>query len=53
MRVIQTADGLGFTLKTFTQVSAVGEMFGEDFDGNHAVQPGVGGAIHFAHTAST
>ena len=51
VRVVQAADSFGFALEPFTQISAVGKMFGKDLDGNGTVQTGVGGAIHLSHTA--
>ena len=40
-------------LKTFPEFPALGEMFGEDLDGDVAVEPGIAGAIHFTHTTRT
>ena len=46
VRVIQAADGFGFALEAFAQISSVGQMFGKDLDRNHAVQAGIGAPIH-------
>ena len=53
MRVVQAADGTGFTLEAFPALGIICEVFGQDLDGNRAVQTGVGGTIHFSHTART
>ena len=51
MRVVQAGDGLGLALEPLLEVGVSGDVLGEDFDGDGAVEAGVGGFVHFAHTA--
>ena len=53
VRVVQAADGPCFTLEAFPALRIGGQVFGKDFDGNRAVQPGVGCTIHLTHTTGT
>ena len=53
VRMVQAADGFGLTLEAFTALRVTGEMFRQDLDGDSAVEAGVYGAIHFAHTTGT
>ena len=53
MRVVQAADGTGFTLEAFPALRVVGKMFGQDFDGNRAIQPGIGSFVDFTHATGT
>ena len=53
VRVVQAADGTGFSLEASTQMGVAGEMFWEDFDNDSAVQTRVDGGVHFSHTAGT
>src|SRR5580693_2326212 len=46
-------NGLGFPLEAFAQLRVPGKMFRQDFYSDVAVQPGVAGAIHFAHAAGS
>ncbi len=53
VRVVQAADGFGFALEAFTQTGVAGELFGQDFDGDGAIQARVDGGVHLSHTART
>ena len=50
VRVVQAADGLGFTLESFPALRIVGEVFREILDGYGAVEACVRSAIHLSHT---
>jgi hypothetical protein len=49
--MIEAGDGFGFALEAGFQGGVVGEVGGEDFDGDFAAEAGVAGAIDFAHAA--
>ena len=51
MRVVQAGDGLGFPLEPLLQLRVAGDVLGEDFDGNRAVEAGVAGFVHLPHPA--
>ena len=51
--MVQATDRTGLTLEAFPALGIVGEVFGKDFDGDGAVQAGVGGAIHLSHSTGT
>ena len=51
MRVVQAADGLGFTLEAFPALGVVGQVFGKDLDGDGAVETGIPCPVHLSHTA--
>ena len=51
VRVIQAGDGLRLALEPLLEVGVCGDMRGEDFDGDGAVQAGVAGFVHLAHAA--
>ena len=53
MRVVQAADGFGFTLEAFPALRVGGEVFRQDFDGYSSVEARVGRTIHLSHTART
>jgi hypothetical protein len=44
--MVQRGHGAGFTFE------ALGELLLRNFEGNRAVEPGVAGALHFAHPSS-
>jgi len=46
--MIEAGDGAGIALEAFAQLRLGGEMLGQDFDGDYAIQPRVASAIHFA-----
>src|SRR5450755_815060 len=47
----EAGNGAGFAVKALAKVWVRGEVTGQDLDGNGAVQAGVAGTIHFAHSA--
>ena len=49
MRVIHRGDRAGLALKSLAKVVALGDVFGQDFDGDGAVKPGVAGFVDLAH----
>jgi hypothetical protein len=51
--MIQAGNRAGFALKPFAQFRLVGQMLGQDFAGNDAVQSGLGTLVHFAHSTRT
>ncbi len=52
MGVVQAGDGPCFSLEPFPQVSTVGEMLGQDLEGDFAVQAAVFCQVDFALAAS-
>ena len=48
MRMVQAG---GFALEALAEIGIVGDVRGQDLDGNGAVQAGVGGFVDLAHTA--
>ena len=51
VRVVQAGDGLRLALEPLLEIGVRGDMLGEDFDGDRAVQAGVARFVHFAHPA--
>jgi len=49
----QLRNGLGLTLESGLALGALGEMLGEDFDGDDAIQAGVVGFVDLAHAAGS
>jgi hypothetical protein len=45
----QLGDGAGFALEALAEFGILREMFGEDFDGDVAIQPRIASAIHLTH----
>ncbi len=53
VRMIQAGDGLCFALEALAQFGAIGEMSGQNFDRDDAVEARVAGFVHLAHSART
>jgi hypothetical protein len=53
VRMSQRRHGFGLVFETDQGGGIIGEMLGEDFDGDVATQPGVPRTIYLAHTART
>ena len=51
VRMIQRGNGAGFAFEAGAQIFAFGDVFGQDLDGDGAVEPGVAGFVHLAHAA--
>ena len=51
--MVQTADGLGFTLEAFAALRIGREMFGQILEGNGAVQTAIRGTVNLAYTTRT
>ncbi len=51
--MIEAGDGLCFALEPFARFGTIGEMRGQNFDGDDAVKARVTGFVHFAHAART
>ena len=51
VRMIQAGDGFCFALKSLAQFRAVGEMRGQNFNRDGAIEARVAGFVHFAHSA--
>ena len=51
VRMIQRRDGARLTFEALSCISLVGHVSRKNLDGNAAVEPGIAGAIHFAHAA--
>ena len=51
VRVVQAGDGLGLALEPLLEIGVRGDVPGEDFDGDGAVQTGVSRFVDFAHAA--
>ena len=51
MGVIECRDSASLTLEALAQFRVLGQVLGEDFNGDRAVQASVAGAVDFAHTA--
>ena len=49
--MVQRGCGAGFLLEAAQAIGVGGQRLGQDLDGDFAVQPGVVGAINFAHSA--
>jgi hypothetical protein len=49
--MIQAGDGFCFTLESFAQFSAVGEMSRKNLDGNNSIETGIAGFVNLAHPA--
>ena len=45
-------DGLRFTLEPLFEIRISGDVLGQDFDGNGAIQAGVTGFVNFPHSSS-
>ena len=52
VRVAQRGNCPGLTLEPLFEIRMSGDMLGQDFDGNGAVQAGVSGFVDFAHSSS-
>jgi len=53
VRMIQTGDRFCFALEALAQFGPVGEMGGENFDGNNSIKPGVTSTVNLSHAART
>ncbi len=51
--MIQRRQGFGFALEASESIGVLGKPLGQDFDGDIAIELGVAGAIHLAHSAFT
>ena len=51
VRMIQRGNGAGFALKTLLEFGIVGEMSGENLDGDSAIEARVFRPVDFSHTA--
>jgi hypothetical protein len=51
--MIQAGDGFGLALESLAQFRAAGEMSRQNFNRNDAIEAGIPGAIHLAHSART
>ena len=52
MRMVQRSNGTGLALESGAQILALGDVFGQDLDGDGAVEASVAGPVHFAHSSS-
>ena len=52
VRMVQAGDRLGFALEPLLQIGISGDMRGQHFDGDSAVQAGISGFVDLAHTPS-
>jgi hypothetical protein len=50
VRVVERSHGAGFALEALPEVLALGDMFGQDLDGDEAIEARVTRFVHFAHT---
>src|SRR5579859_606155 len=50
--MVERRNGAGFTLEALSQFGVFGEMVGQDFDGDGAVEAGVASAVDLTHAAS-
>ena len=51
VRMAQAGDGLGFAVETFAQLRIAGEMLGQNFDRDSAVEPRVARPVDLAHSS--
>ena len=51
VRVVERSHGVGFALESLPEVLALGDMFGQDFDGDEAIEARVTRFVHFAHAS--
>ena len=49
--MVEAGDGAGFAFEAGAEVFALGDVVGEDFDGDGAVEAGVFGFVDFAYAA--
>lgn len=49
VRVIERSHRAGFAFEAGSGIFALGDVFGQDFDGDRAVEAGVAGFVDFAH----
>ena len=49
--VVQRGHSAGFALEAGAQIFALGDVFGQDFDGDGAVETGVASFVHLAHAS--
>ena len=53
MGMVETTDGSGFPFKAFSEVGSLGEVFGQDLEGDFSVQEGVFSQVDLTHIAFT
>jgi hypothetical protein len=53
VRMVQTGNGLCFTMEARQPIRIVGEMFGKDFDSDRSSEASVGSLVDLAHSART
>ena len=51
VRMVQRSNGAGLALKSLAQILALGDVFGQDLDGDGAVEASVARLVHFAHAS--
>jgi hypothetical protein len=51
--MIQAGDRFCFAIESLTQLGAVGEMSGKNFDGDDSIEAGIAGFINLAHSTRT
>ena len=51
VRVVQRSHGAGFALEALPEILALGDVFGQDLDGDGAVEARVTRFVHFAHAS--
>ena len=49
--MVQAGDGTRFPLESLTRFGIAGDMRGQDFDGNGAIEPGISGLVDLSHPA--
>src|SRR5438105_1252802 len=49
--MIQAGNGARFAVKTLAQSGTIGNVVGENFDGDDSVEACISGAVHLAHPA--
>ena len=49
---LSEAHGVGFALEALPEILALGDVLGQNFDGDQVIEARVTRFVHFAHTAS-
>ena len=49
--MVQRGHGARFAFEAGAQIFAFGDVFGQNLDGDGAVEPRVAGFVHFAHAS--
>jgi len=51
--VVESGSRLGFAAEALQRLAILGDVFGEEFQGDEAIEPGVFGLVYNAHAAAT